>query len=167
MGLFDKLFKVDKGKARELKLSKEEAFLGIALSSVAADEVIAPEEVLAMNYTLIRMRAFRDLNPAQVSDMLNRFTHIIRREGAGTVIEAAKSSLDAKMKETAFAVAVDLVLADGVVEAKEKEFLEKLQKAIGIPDELATKIVEVLIIKNRGAGQDWFDTNDKSKPLYG
>ncbi len=167
MGLFDKLFKVDKAKARELTLSKEEAFLGIALSSVAADEVVTPEEGRAMVQALTRIRAFRDLHPAQVADMLNKFTSIIRREGPGTIIEAAKKILDTKMKEAAFAVAVDLVLADGVVENKEKEFLEKLQKSIGIPDDLATKIVEVMIIKNRGAGQDWFDAEEKSKPLYG
>ena len=54
------------------------------------------------------------------------------------------------MRDTAFAVAADLVLADGVVAETEKKFLEDLQKAMGVADDVALKVTEVLVIKNRG-----------------
>jgi hypothetical protein len=42
------------------------------------------------------------------------------------------------------------VLADGVVAEAEKKFLEDMQKAMGISDDVALKVTEVLVIKNRG-----------------
>jgi hypothetical protein len=36
------------------------------------------------------------------------------------------------------------------VEQEEKKFLEDFQKALVIKDELAVKIVEVMVVKNRG-----------------
>jgi hypothetical protein len=48
-----------------------------------------------------------------------------------------------------FAVAVDLVLADGVITGEEKDFLYKLQKRLHIETNLARQITEVIAIKNR------------------
>lgn len=47
-------------------------------------------------------------------------------------------------------MATDLVLADGEVDPKEKQFLEEFQKMLGIDDALALKIAEIMVIKNRG-----------------
>lgn len=165
MGIFDKLFKVNTARARELELTSEEAFFGIALSSVAADEVVSQEELNVVGFTISRMPAFRKIHPNQMVQMINKFLQIIKREGVGTIINAAKNRLSEEMKETAFALAVDIVLADGVVDRKETEFLEQLQAAIEISDELVTKIVEVLQIKNRGIIQAFDPT--KSKFFYG
>lgn len=165
MGIFDKLFQSSSQKARELKLSKEEAFVGIILSSVAVDEVINQEELFLVSHTLARMPAFRRFHPQQILNMMNNFLQIIRREGVGNIVNAAKSTLNKDMKETAFAVAVDITLADGIVEAKEKEFLETLQKALGLSDELTTKIIEVMIIKNKGTGEDF--RPNQAKRFYG
>lgn len=48
----------------------------------------------------------------------------------------------------AFFVAVDLVLADGVLEEAEKKFLERLQRTLELDDATVTKIIEVVLIKN-------------------
>ncbi len=165
MGIFNKLFKVNETRAKELKLTSEEAFLGIALSSVAADEIVSQEELNVVGFTISRMPAFRRMPPNQMLELINKFLQIIKREGVGTIINAAKNYLTDKMKETAFALAVDIVLADGIVDQKEKEFLEQLQVATEISDDLVTKIVEVLQIKNRGSIQE-FDPM-KSKLFYG
>ena len=65
------------------------------------------------------------------------------------MIEAAKAALDRGHVETAFFIAADLVLADGVVEPEEKKFLEELQRTLQIDEATALKIVEVVLIKNR------------------
>jgi hypothetical protein len=54
------------------------------------------------------------------------------------------------LKTTAFANACDIVLADGVVEDDEKEFLDKLQNQLDIPSDEAVNIVQVMIVKNKG-----------------
>jgi len=48
----------------------------------------------------------------------------------------------------AFFVAVDLVLADGVVKEAEKKSMEELQRTLELDDATVTKIVEVVLIKN-------------------
>ena len=167
MGIFDRLFKVDSSKVKDLKLSREEAFLTIVLSAVACDEEFAPEEIGAMFHSLARMVVFQSIPDERRKELINKFIAFIRREGVGTMITLAKSHLDEKMLETAFALAVDIVLADGVVKPKEKEFLEQLQEAVGFSDKHAEQIVNVMVIKNRGAGQDWYRFDEKSKHLYG
>ena len=42
------------------------------------------------------------------------------------------------------------MFSDGDVDAKEKAFLEDFQKALGISDDLALKVAEVMQVKNRG-----------------
>jgi hypothetical protein len=54
------------------------------------------------------------------------------------------------MRESVFAVATDLILVDGVVSLEEKEFLNDLYQALNLDSEVATQIVEVMLIKNRG-----------------
>jgi hypothetical protein len=48
-----------------------------------------------------------------------------------------------------FALAVELVFVDGRVAEREKQFIDALQKAFGIDEETAMRIVGVLLIKSR------------------
>ena len=50
----------------------------------------------------------------------------------------------------AFAVATDLALADGEIAEEEKKLLTKIQQSLGIPEGEAVKIIEVMLIKNKG-----------------
>lgn len=53
-------------------------------------------------------------------------------------------------EENTFALAVDLPLADGRMSDREKAFIDELQEVLHIDDDTAAKIVEVLLIENRG-----------------
>lgn len=54
----------------------------------------------------------------------------------------------APLRASAFAIAVDLVLADGEAGAEERKFIDELQARLQIPDEAAIKIVDVMLVKN-------------------
>ncbi len=146
MGLFDKVF----GGSQPAKLSAQESFIGVALTAVAADGVITQEEAQGIFTALYRMKMFKGTNDSQMKTMFDRVLNVLKKQGPAALIESAKETLTPELKETAFAVAADLVLADGVVEDTEKKFLDDLQKALEIKDDLALKIAEVLVIKNRG-----------------
>ncbi len=146
MGLFDKVF----GGSQPEKLNAQEAFTGILFATVAADGVISQEEMLSVVTILNRMKLYQGMNEKQMRAVLDKVMNILKKQGAAPIIAAAKETLDAPMKETAFAVAADLMLADGTVADEEKKLLEELQKALEIPDAQALKITEVLVIKNRG-----------------
>jgi tellurite resistance protein len=84
-----------------------------------------------------------------LANILNKVAGLVKKRGIGAVLQAAKVSLNQDELGAAFFVAVDLVLADGVVDDNEKKFLEELQRTIGMDDATATKIAEVVVIKNK------------------
>ena len=53
------------------------------------------------------------------------------------------------MKLTAFACAVDIALADGVLEEEEKDVINQLATALQVPEDIAVPIIEVMLIKNK------------------
>jgi len=148
MGLFDKV----KGTkdAEHVKLNKEEAFAAVSLAAIAADGEITADEARGLVTSLLRMKLFANYNDKQISAMFNKLTGIIKREGVGALVTSSKEVLSAELRETAFAVAADLTLADGVLAKDEKDILSKIQESLIISEDTAVNIIEVMLIKNRG-----------------
>ena len=146
MGLFDKVL----GKKEEgpLTLNPREAFAAVAVAAVAADGVIEQSELQRLVGDLAEKKMFRNSN--DLGNTLNKVASLIQKRGAGPVVKAAGKALSGELKPTAFAMATDLLLADGEVDQEERKFLEDFQKTLGIDDATAMKIVEVMAIKNRG-----------------
>jgi tellurite resistance protein len=130
--------------------SKQEAFLGIALATSAADETINESEAKGIFAYLLQMRMFNGYTDSQMSDMFEKLLKVLENEGVGGLVAIAKSSLPDDLRETAFACAVDIALADGVVEDSEKALLEELQQVLDVSDDIGGKIIEAMMIKNRG-----------------
>lgn len=149
MGLFDSIFG-DKSSSRDRELSKQEAFAGILLGASACDGHIADEEVQSLFTITERMRMYENVQPAKWNSMMDLLIKILKKEGPEGLVNRCAQALPEELGETAFANACDIVLADGVVEDEEKEFLDHLQSALGIPGDTALTIVEVMITKNKG-----------------
>jgi len=147
MGLFDSLFG---GMERNSKLSSQEAFAGILMGASACDGHIAEDEVAGLVTTLSRMKLFQRYTDKQYNDTLNRLYGIIKKKGVEHLIEGCSEGLPAELRQTAFANACDLVLADGVVEQDEKDFIENLRKKLEIDRDAAMEIVQIMVIKNKG-----------------
>jgi hypothetical protein len=147
MGLFDNIFG---GQQTSKEMTKQEAFAGLLLCATACDGHIAEEEAQGLCTILSRMKLYDNWSGDKFGSMLNRLVGALKREGVDKVMERCSRTVPDELKETAFAGACDLVLADGVVEDEEKEFLDKLQKVLDIPGDQALTIVQVMIIKNKG-----------------
>ncbi len=146
MGLFDKVL----GKENSnVTLNKAEAFAALGVAAVASDGEISPEEVHRIVLDMVTLRAFRGFDLRDLGNTLNKVAGLIKRRGVAPIIQAAKTTLNKDELLAAFFIAVDLVLADGVVENSEKKFLEELQATLQIDDATALKITEVVVIKNR------------------
>lgn len=148
MGLFDKVLGMK--EAEKVTLNKEEAFAAITLAAVAADGHISEEEGRGIITGLARMKLFADYGPNKMASMFNKLLNIIKREGIESLIMLSKENLTQELRETAFAVATDLTLADGTIDKSEKDILIKIQQTLGVPEETAIKIIEVMLIKNKG-----------------
>jgi len=145
VGLFDKVL----GKGDAVTLNKPEGLAAVAVAAVAADGDISSEEINRVAIDLATLRAFRNQDMRELGNTLNKVAGLIKRRGPGPVLAAANSVLRAEEKQSAFFIAADLVVSDGTVEDQEKQFLEELQKTLGVDDDTALKIVEVVSIKNR------------------
>jgi tellurite resistance protein len=129
--------------------NKQEAMLAVALATSAADGNIAEEEAKGIFAYLLQMKMFEGVTQRQLSDIFKKLGKILQAEGVGGLVTIAKSSLPPELRETAFACAVDIAMADGSVEASEQALLEELQKVLEVSDDLGRSIVQVMMIKNR------------------
>jgi len=147
MGLFDKL---SIRTQNNVSLSPAEAFAAITLASVAADGYLTDEEIQTMMASLSRMHLFRSYPNDVIRRMFDKLCGMIKRLGFDEFVKTAIAALPHDLYDTAFAIAADLVLADGEVTKEEEDLLNFLWSHLDIPDETARNIVSVMIIKNKG-----------------
>jgi len=147
MGLFDRVL----GSSSEAqKMTVPESFAGVLLGAVASDGHFADEEAQGLFTIISRMQMYSGWNDQQFRQMLDKLVRILKREGVEKLLDKCTGVLPSELYDCAFANACDLVLADGVVEDEEKEFIDDLQKRLGISGDQALTIVDVMIIKNKG-----------------
>ena len=125
MGLFDKIFKA---VPEEDKLSKQESFAGIALAMAGADGSIAQSEWDGICAYLRRLRLYDNFSGPAFDKMFDKLFRILKNQGASALVACSVEGLPEDMKLTAFACAVDIALADGVVEYEEKEIKKKKEE---------------------------------------
>ncbi len=147
MGLFADKFS---GLTRNTTLGPAEAFAAIALSAVAADGYISNEEIMSLITILSRMQLFRSYSNDVMRRMFDKLLSLFQRQGMEALINLAVTSLPHELNETAFAVTTDIVLADGEVTAEEEQLLNYLYRILNISEATASKIIDVMLIKNRG-----------------
>lgn len=83
-------------------------------------------------------------------EMTLRLYELLEEKGPQQLIHIAIAALPDRLKKTAFTCAVDIAFADGGIEEIEKNLVQELYRALGISEETAQKIVEVMKIKNYG-----------------
>lgn len=149
MGLFDRFRQTD-NLQQQVTLGPAEAFAAIMLLAIAADGYLADDEVRLLNTTLGRMRLFRSYSNDVMRRMFDNLCGTLKREGGGVLFNAALATLPHDLYETTFAVATDLVLADGQVSKEEEDLLGSLSSALQLAPEQVDRIIAVMLIKNKG-----------------
>jgi uncharacterized membrane protein YebE (DUF533 family) len=131
-----------------IELTSSEALTAISVLAVAADGQIseAERQTLAANH----IRLFSSYDGEHFQELFKKVLNLSRQYSPAEVFLAAKNALNPQLRATAFAIATDLVLVDGIFTQEEKDFLVELSEALDISDELGKKIIEVMTIKNCG-----------------
>ncbi len=96
------------------------------------------------------MQLFRSYPDDVMRKMLDRLLMILQRQGVEVLFNAALATLPDELKETVFAVTTDIALADGEVSEEEEQLLNDLYSALGLSEDIALKIIDVMLIKNKG-----------------
>ena len=139
-------FRTANSKARTIELTAPEALMAISILAVSADGKMAQEEkqTLAANH----VRLFSAYSREEFQELFKKVLELVNKHRPSDVFVAAKNGLTPKLRQTAFALAADLVLADGVFTQEEQDLLVELWEALELKDEIGQKIMEVMIIKN-------------------
>lgn len=136
--------------ARPLTLSLPEAVAAVLVAAVSADGSFGVDEANRLKAVLSTSPLFEEAVRAGDVDVVERALNLLTERGVEPTLSACGAALPPELRATVFALATDLVLADGRIQAGEKAFVDQLQAALHVDEPTALKIVEVLLIKNRG-----------------
>jgi hypothetical protein len=131
-------------------LSSAEAFAAILVAAVAVDGEFSAGESARLNGVLSTSRVLPPSPPDGSPNVVERALALLAERGLPATLAACAKALPARLRPTVFAQATDLVLSDGRTAQREKTFIDDLKRALQIDDALALRIVDVLLIKNRG-----------------
>jgi hypothetical protein len=84
-------------------------------------------------------------------DLFDRLLLLWRQEGTEGLVRQALPQLNLEQRETALAVATQLVRVDRVLEAEELAFLDQLATGLELPEGRAQQILEVMDVLHRDA----------------
>ncbi len=147
MGLFDKFFteKTEAITASYVPQDEAEACLAILyiLSSVDGASTVQEAENLLANLT-IKRRFFG----VQWHDAMKRVVTARGETEHVDMLDAACLAVSDDFKPTIFALAADLILIDGEIDAGEEKLLAHISRQLKLEDQLAQKIVDVMVLKN-------------------
>lgn len=136
-----------------LKLPRSDAVVAVLVGCAAVDGVLRAEEAGRLNEVLTSSRWILESGVEATAGVTTRALNLITDHGLPAVLAACADAIPAELRATTFALAMDLALADGRLGSRENTLIDQLQRALRIDDDLAHKIIEVLLIKNRASGR--------------
>ena len=125
-----------------------EALTAIIVGAARADGSILPCEADRVDHTLSTLTIFRGHSAEARRAVLERVVSTMRSGDAGLVITRVAERLAPDLRGTAFAIAVDVLLADGRLREPERHFMEELRRLLQVRRSFAHKVLDVLRTKN-------------------
>ena len=108
----------------------------------AADANMSDSELKTIGAIIGHLPAFRGFNRASLPALLNNCAEALAREdGLDQTLDAIKASLPPNLRETAYAIACDLVAADGEASQEELRVLEMIRHRLNV-DRLTAAAIE-------------------------
>lgn len=136
-------------EASVLDLTPAMAVMSVGVMATDADGRRSPREIERLRMMAYLQPLFRDIT--SVEKFIAARAADLRAVGARVLLEDCLKALSPRLRETAYAWAVELVQVDGAVVAEEHSFLQELAAKFSIPGALARKIQAVTAIRRRTA----------------
>lgn len=124
-----------------------EAYMCLLLEAIFADDKVDPNEKQYLHALVKRAKTFSGLSDHELSRL--NMTVMERRAERPNCVEEACGALPVSMHKTIFALVLDIVLADGDLHPKERDYLDDLMKKMDLSEEAALNIMQVIFDKNR------------------
>lgn len=147
MGLFDKFKRITEKEFEYTPIDENEAWIGILYACIMADGEVVKVEENALSLMLISKRRFEDVDVPKIYRRVIEAQHKI---GGAKVVDACCDFIKNDDRNTLFTLCVELVLSDGILDEDEEKIIEYIAEKLEIEDSMLEKIVEVMLIRNRG-----------------
>ena len=146
MSFFGKIF----GEGSDIiALDQKESFTGVMYAIIAADGTITQEEDEDFMTVVMRAKIMEDVTTQHWRNIMTKMHKLIKKGGAEALVNLAVQNIPSHLRASVFCYACDLVFADGVADAEEQKILDIVKKELHIEDDLAYKVAEVAMIKNK------------------
>jgi uncharacterized tellurite resistance protein B-like protein len=148
MGLFDRLFNSNSfSKNGYTPRSENEAWVSLLYACMAVDGDISEAETDSFIRLLVFKSRFANVD---IAPLYQTAMEVKKQTGPQYMIDQCAPLIHADDRLTILALATELVLADGIIADDEQELLEYVSQKLNIDTPTATKIIEVILIKNKG-----------------
>ena len=108
--------------------SPEDALVAIMIAASASDETIRTAELVAIERIVGHLPAFADYDDARIKGVANTvFDLFTEEDGLDQLFAAVREVLPRRNWETAYALACDVVAADGETRETELRMLEEMR----------------------------------------
>ncbi|MGE3512581.1 MAG: tellurite resistance TerB family protein [Vicinamibacterales bacterium] len=130
------------------RLTLDEALIALFLAAMNANDHVAVDEAARAHHLIWSTRRFRDRAGEMVGRLIERMRRLVEASDPPAVIKRAARSIPARLRPSAFAVVVDLLLADGTLERRERRFLQQLGAELKLAPDMVDRIMKVVALKN-------------------
>lgn len=140
-------FEVKNNSGENSITSEFEAWVGILYSCISADNQITDSETASLSRLLHSKAKFIGID---MVPLYAKSFNLRMEMGQLNFVSACCEWIKEEDKETVFALSLEVLLADGILEKEEKNVIEILSKLLKINHGMASKIIEVIFLKNKG-----------------
>lgn len=132
-----------------VSLDLDEALIALFIGAMNANGHFAPEEAARAHHLIWSTRRFRRKSGETVGKLIEDMRTLLEERKVDDVIDSAAAAIPSPLRPAAFAVLADLLLADGKMDAKERQFLRRTGSTLAIAPETMRQIVDVMLLKNQ------------------
>lgn len=137
-------------KGVEPVFNVQKAIMTIVIAAIKADGDVSDDEVDRLRSMCARSPIFAR-NSKEEDDAVIAFGDNVTSQLKLDAIDRAAAALKPELRETAFAFACEMILADGIVGEAEDNFISMLADRLGVNEEVGTAVVQATIVRMRGA----------------
>jgi len=130
------------------RLTVDEAFIALLIGAMDANRHVSREELARAHHIIWSMKRYRRKSGEHVNRLIDAMRTLIDERGALPIIDAATRVIPARLRPAAYALAADLVLADGKMEPAERRFLDRLGTDLVLPRPATAGILDAMLVKN-------------------
>jgi tellurite resistance protein len=133
--------------------SVQEALVHIMVVVSASDSNMTDRELAKMGVVVRTMPAFAGFDPDSLLDAARASQKLLQQDGAlSAIIASIVEAIPARLRDTAYAIAVEIAAADRHVRPEEVRILQILRGQLGVDTLTAAAIERSAVIRNRPLG---------------